>query len=334
MRLDKTSACLLAILVSAFGGCGPSGGGEDLGTADFFLSGVGNRDLREITFTVNPPDGVEFQRPHGRCEGPAGVAASFEFPPADSIPFKGTPTVALADGADASTTTTMPGTGAGGACDLNGVREGTEECDDGNDTDDDDVCHECIVQCQGGAPDTHVDPGEECDDGNQVDGDTCSNECQKRSLVAASISGSGILTVTVIDRSGIDLEDDEPLARCSYEGEGADMLIDVESCVLGGTGVCNANVVNSLRITIDTTTSTTVEPECGNGDVEEGEECDTGDDVDDNSPCTEDCNDAICGDGLECNETGCTTGPGGGIEECDDGNEVNTDTCSNACEDL
>ncbi|HYC00108.1 MAG TPA: hypothetical protein VEC57_13320 [Candidatus Limnocylindrales bacterium] len=306
----------LFLLPFVLPGCGPGGGDPDLGTADFFLQNDGTKTITELTFTVNPPAGVEFERPNGLCEGPAGEAASFGIAPAAAA-VHGMPTAALPAATAASTSTTMPGTGAGGTCDHNGVREGFEECDDG-DLDNTDACTtDCEVQCAGGAPDTRVDAGEECDDGNAVDGDDCSNECQKKSLIAASVSSTGILTVTIIDRAGIDTDDDEPIVRCSYEGDGADMIIDIESCVTRQNGVCNASVIADLTISIDTTTTTTEEAECGNGDVEEDEECDEGEDNSDNGPCTEDCQDAACGDDLACTETGCTTGPANGREECD-----------------
>ena len=70
------------------------------------------------------------------------------------------------------------------------------------------------------------------------------------------------------------------------------------------------------------TSSTTTEPEgvCGDGVVDDGEECDLGPDNDDAGVCTSMCMDAFCGDGL--------LGPG---EGCDDGNDVNDDECSNEC---
>jgi hypothetical protein len=38
-----------------------------------------------------------------------------------------------------------------------------------------------------------------------------------------------------------------------------------------------------------------------------------------------------CGDGIVCDGIGCTTGFGGGPEQCDDGNTNNNDLCSNDC---
>ncbi len=60
--------------------------------------------------------------------------------------------------------------------------------------------------------------------------------------------------------------------------------------------------------------------ECGNGEVERGEECDDGND-DETDDCLPDCSAAACGDGHVWE----------GEEACDDGNEVDDDGCRNNC---
>ncbi len=91
---------------------------------------------------------------------------------------------------------------------------------------------------------------------------------------------------------------------------------------------------------------------CGNGVVDDGEECDNGAENADNAACTSACKKATCGDGLvhegveECDDgnvdngdtcvAGCKlascgdgfVGPG---EACDDGNDINDDECNNEC---
>ena len=91
-------------------------------------------------------------------------------------------------------------------------------------------------------------------------------------------------------------------------------------------------------------------PLCGNGVVDEGEECDVGEET---MFCDGDCTFSVCGDGYhnmlseECddgnanNDDGCigaclinVCGDGTvyvGVEECDDGNNVDEDDCLNAC---
>lgn len=61
-------------------------------------------------------------------------------------------------------------------------------------------------------------------------------------------------------------------------------------------------------------------PACGNGILEIDEECDLGLNNSDTGLCKSDCTNQICGDSFK--------GPG---EECDDGNDVEHDTCSNLC---
>ncbi len=60
--------------------------------------------------------------------------------------------------------------------------------------------------------------------------------------------------------------------------------------------------------------------ECGDGELNTGEECDDGPSNADDAACTAACKLAVCGDGL--------VGPD---EACDDGNPVNEDDCTNAC---
>ncbi len=75
----------------------------------------------------------------------------------------------------------------------------------------------------------------------------------------------------------------------------------------------------------DTTDATTGSsgpaPFCGDGNVDAGEECDTGPANADDGACTLGCKAATCGDGLV--QTG--------VEACDDGNMVDADECTNAC---
>lgn len=93
---------------------------------------------------------------------------------------------------------------------------------------------------------------------------------------------------------------------------------------------------------------------CGNGVIDPAEQCDDGNEIDIDD-CTNECRTAICGDGIcsadegtQCNpDVGACTGNfvcvqdctnilcGNGTvdpgEECDDGNEVPDDSCSNEC---
>ncbi|MEM7153124.1 MAG: DUF4215 domain-containing protein [Myxococcota bacterium] len=63
-----------------------------------------------------------------------------------------------------------------------------------------------------------------------------------------------------------------------------------------------------------------VEGICGDGVVDEAEECDAGPDNAEDGACRPDCTAQLCGDGV--------VGPG---EACDDGNDVDDDECNNLC---
>lgn len=61
-------------------------------------------------------------------------------------------------------------------------------------------------------------------------------------------------------------------------------------------------------------------PVCGNGLVEQGEDCDQGMENGTGGACKDDCTLDVCGDGYQ--------GPG---EQCDDGNQDDSDACTSAC---
>ena len=61
---------------------------------------------------------------------------------------------------------------------------------------------------------------------------------------------------------------------------------------------------------------------CGDGLLQDGEECDMGMENGNNKVCTAGCKMNICGDGLPCKMCG---------HECDDGNQAADDGCSAAC---
>ncbi|MFH1109197.1 MAG: DUF4215 domain-containing protein [Planctomycetota bacterium] len=230
-----------------------------------------------------------------------------------------------------------------------------EECDDGNTIDTDGcrnngklaVCADGVVQarveeCDNGAgnsnaPDAACRPdckrrrcgdgvedpaaGEQCDDGNASDVDACVGACKDARC------GDGFLW---LDGGTEQCDPPNPAARCEV------------GCVLR---------------------------DCGNGaDTDPGEECDDGD-FDNTDACLNNCQDACCGDGVilvgveECDGGGaadCTTAVDTAVdtpicngaaapnpcrlsscgdnyvntaagEECDDGNNSDTDACRNNC---
>jgi cysteine-rich repeat protein len=73
----------------------------------------------------------------------------------------------------------------------NGIHEPGEVCDDGNSIDNDACQNDCqagvtIDECRDGA----VQSGEECDDGNSIDTDACRNDCTRNT--AFFVCGNGI----------------------------------------------------------------------------------------------------------------------------------------------
>jgi cysteine-rich repeat protein len=71
--------------------------------------------------------------------------------------------------------------------------------------------------------------------------------------------------------------------------------------------------------------SSCVNASCGDSFVQSGvEECDDANDIDTDA-CTNDCTNAECGDGIVFDQAG-------GVEECDDGNNSDTDDCPSTCE--
>jgi cysteine-rich repeat protein len=127
------------------------------------------------------------------------------------------------------------------------------------------------------------------------------------------------------------------------------------------TSTSTSASTTASETTTDTTTDTSegttaVDPPpgvCGDGALNEGEECDDGDENGDTKSCTSECKAAICGDGLvhegveACDDgndddadscvTGCEAAACGdghvhdGVEACDDGNTEDLDACSNEC---
>src|SRR5690606_26576149 len=79
----------------------------------------------------------------------------------------------VTDSSGTATTEPVTSTGPVGEC-GNGLLEGTELCDDGNDDDFDGCTHLCRPP---GCGDGILHDGEECDDGNTNNTDACTQKC-------------------------------------------------------------------------------------------------------------------------------------------------------------
>jgi uncharacterized repeat protein (TIGR01451 family) len=193
-----------------------------------------------------------------------------------------------------------------------------------------------------------VETGEECDDGNLIDGDGCSavclieeecGECDgKVSELTLKYNRLASAQVQVIQKNGATVFNStiQPGAQFSFIGTdngslGTEIIIYVNgneharlhtSCSKPiGTGM----IVGDFEIAGGRSKYggllCEVEPFCGDGIVNNGEECDDANE-DDHDGCSKYCEWKIeCGNGIL--ESG---------EECDDGNKYNGDGCDKYCE--
>ncbi len=117
-----------------------------------------------------------------------------------------------------------------------------------------------------------------------------------------------------------------------------------------GTGTDTATTTSDTMPT-STTTTTGPDPICGDGNLDPGEECDSGENNGPGELCLDGCVLNVCGDGDKGPSEGCDDGNmvdddecsndctskncGNGVvdpgEECDDGNDENADLCTNIC---
>jgi cysteine-rich repeat protein len=64
-----------------------------------------------------------------------------------------------------------------------GLLEGDEVCDDGNNVDGDGCTATCQHECEYICGNGDLEPGEQCDDGNAVNGDGCSSACTSEDII-------------------------------------------------------------------------------------------------------------------------------------------------------
>ncbi|HSA58115.1 MAG TPA: DUF4215 domain-containing protein [bacterium] len=191
---------------------------------------------------------------------------------------------------------------SGDGCDANckleacgdGVKQGSEGCDDGNNNAGDGCNGLCIPEsCGNGVKDA----GEQCDDGDLDNTDACTIYCERARC------GDGI-------------------------NQGDNNLLITEECDDG-----NNNSGDGCSGTCK------VEHFCGDGVPDEGEDCDDGN-KDPNDDCKNDCTFNFCGDGIvlmHCDEIPIKGEVSAKAvllcvpEDCDDGNGIDNDGCSDHC---
>jgi cysteine-rich repeat protein len=211
----------------------------------------------------------------------------------------------------------------------------------------DDDCDAIPALCGNGT----LDEGEECDDGNLNEGDGCDATCHLEAQ--GPVCGNGELEEGEDCDDGNTDDGDGCQADCTLPATCNDTCLEQYGC--GNDYMCYAGNCRNVSCTEETDCICAT---CGNGELDDGEECDDGNNEDGdgcqadcslpalcndycleepgcggdyvcyqnscrNPVCSEDddCICAVCGDG--------TVDPG---EECDDGNNEDGDGCSAICE--
>ncbi len=204
------------------------------------------------------------------------------------------------------------------------IEFGVEECDDGN-TNNGDGCNEvCEVEdnCPNGV--VQVELGEECDDGNDINEDFCSNACQR------PFCGDGVTAGAEDCDDGNKNPNDDCKNDCTDNicGDGIVQLPEIDCSECGFEECDDGNGIDN-----DGCSDECIEADCGDGvvQVQAGEECDPDEDGAEPLPagcfCSEHCE-------VECADIPqpyCGDNVTNAAEECDDGNNVNGDACTNNC---
>ncbi len=195
---------------------------------------------------------------------------------------------------------------------------GYEACDDGNTRNDDACTNACEpAQCGDGFVATGL--GEDCEDNNLIDEDACTNNCR------LAHCGDGIVRT--------DLSPDDPQFEACDDGNGMDNDACLGDCSLAicGDGVIRADLEPD-EVGFEACDDGNASNEdgclegcrlarCGDGERHlDVEACDDGNE-NDGDECTNNCTLARCGDGSVLD----------GVEPCDDGNAVETDGCLSGC---
>ncbi|MFO0592184.1 MAG: DUF4215 domain-containing protein [Polyangiaceae bacterium] len=246
----------------------------------------------------------------------------------------------------------------------NGVKEGSEICDDGNQVNGDGCDTNCTASACGNGVKA---PNEACDDGNLTDGDGCDSNC------TATACGNGVKTMGEACDDGNLTDGDGCDSNCTATacgngvktmGEACDdgNLTDGDGCDSNCTATaCGNNVVTMGEVCDDGNLtdgdgcdSNCTVTACGNNIVTAGEVCDDGNKTDGDG-CDTNCTITACGNGIvtlgemcddgngmlgdgcddgvmgNCTPSACGNGVLAGGEGCDDGNLVDGDGCDANC---
>jgi fibro-slime domain-containing protein len=254
----------------------------------------------------------------------------------------------------------------------NGVRTPDEACDDDNNSDGDGCAPDCTIEdgwicsvsgCKAICGDSQTIGGEDCDDGNKTSGDGCSGACQEEPFydcndaepsVCASIivCGDGILHPGEVCDPGITGQSacyspsENPGLACKAFDVG---VIDPPVCnngVIEFQEECDGAVTGCTNCQVDDgyvcpAANTCLKlPECGDGLLQAGEECDIGlvsgpgcmnCVVENNYFCSGQpsvCVRSVCGDNFRAPDEECDNGPG---TLQNPGTPIGGDGCSTSC---
>ena len=206
-----------------------------------------------------------------------------------------------------------------------GIREGEEQCDDGNISNSDGCLNVCrLARCGDGVVRTELSesglPYEACDqaDRNGLHEQGCQTGC--RCPDGWSIGSNGCLPPGDCHEATGSPCGDCGVFDCGGACVGEQALNACGQCGslpsgYGDSCGCDGLIDCFGRCVGDTCS------QCGDGEVDEEEDCDDGNQIDSDA-CTSFCEPARCGDGLVHE----------GVEACDDGNLVATDACRSDCQ--
>ncbi|HTR54721.1 MAG TPA: DUF4215 domain-containing protein [Kofleriaceae bacterium] len=223
---------------------------------------------------------------------------------------------------------TVAGDGCSPTCQIercgNGVIDPGEACDLGSDNG---KCLGCNADCTSNETcgNCHVDTecGEVCDDCNTVSGDSCESDCK-----SGIGCGNGVLDPGEQCDDGNTDNNDDCTNQCKVNICGDGIVDsdghDVEQCDPGGSAAPNTPQQCNDNCTVASCGDGIVNPNYTPPGASGPEQCDDGSDNSDSHNCTAHCQIAYCGDGLRDLEAP-------HIEQCDDGNQVEDDGCSNSC---
>jgi cysteine-rich repeat protein len=188
-----------------------------------------------------------------------------------------------------------------------GVIEGSEQCDDGNGNDLDACRNNCqLPRCGDGV----ASASEACDSGGNTS--TCDFNCSNPACGDGLVNGAFTPSLA----PGPERCDDGNTSP----GDGCSASCQVEDCGNGVTEFANGEQCDDGNGNdLDACRNNCQSPRCGDGVASASEACDTGTNT---ATCDHDCTMPACNDGvvnLNANE------------QCEDGNLVAGDGCSNLC---